>query len=853
VIILAALSTYQLTLVNSYADLDKDHDPYRQQLIHPKGKRLRLAIPDFEMLAGDSRFSALKRALPELVAVGLIENRMVKYVDRGFFWRNAIKKMQTSELQKNTALIFKEEFLDDLKIDLILRGNFFEYSGKIRFEASLENRGNKKSAKISSEVVDVRNIYSGIAKLARELDAEIRSIARATMGKKVAILCFTDKSKFPSKQYQTLGRDLAISLISFLDFEEKVSLLPWSITKKYCNVDNALDREILDDAEADALLKGTYNIEKTNIHIFPVLYIKDTDDLIELIPIKGHMNKYSQIEDNLVEDVSDILEAIVDDDGTWDIKSLLYTDDPERYLKSGKQYLGQKRNTYLAALMFSRAIKINPNNDQAHYYLGYVRQIQGRFEEAINELKETIKINPTYAEAYRSLGKVYLEQDHPRLALQEFTEAAKIDPDLADIYFDLAKVYYLLGDYEAALQESQEALNRDSDNTEIYNLLARAHLSLESVDKAVETYIKAIKIDPDNPALRSSLLNLYIEQGRLSARSQEYTKALNFFKEAKDLQPSKATYGWLMFVLNEMERYEESLRIFNEANENKMVDPYLYVSKGFALEKLKRYDAATNAYNQAIKLDKNYASSYYYKGVILSKLGKHGDAVDNLSKFIKLQPKNIYGYNERGNAYRDLREYDNALNDFNTAIKLDPKYGDSYHNRGALYDDLGEYNAAINDINKAIELGTSDVATSYIDLGVVYTKIGKYDIALDYLNKSIDLDSANLSALLNRAELYILINKFRKALDDTVTSSTLLAESEEPYYEIIHYYLECVSKKLLHLDTSFCDANINRLVKEDITIRWSFEEIERWVKDAPISEDEKNYVLDMVVTLKSRK
>ena len=111
VIILAALSTYQLTLVNSYADLDKDHDPYRQQLIHPKGKRLRLAIPDFEMLAGDSRFSALKRALPELVAVGLIENRMVKYVDRGFFWRNAIKKMQTSELQKNTALIFKEEFL----------------------------------------------------------------------------------------------------------------------------------------------------------------------------------------------------------------------------------------------------------------------------------------------------------------------------------------------------------------------------------------------------------------------------------------------------------------------------------------------------------------------------------------------------------------------------------------------------------------------------------------------------------------------------------------------------------------------------------------------------------------------
>lgn len=837
---------------NCYAGVDLNSNQQQQPLTPFTNNQLRLAIPDFKMVAGENRYLVLERALPELVAVGLIENSMVKYVDRPSFWENAIKRMQISEIQKNTDLIYKEEFLDALKIDLILRGNFFEYSGKIRFEASLQNRKNGKTVNISSGVVDVRTVYTGISQLAMELDAEIRTMIRATMGKKVAILCFTDHSEIPSDQYQTLGRNLAISLISSLDLEEKASVLPWSVTKNYCEVDNAFDQALLDIAEADAFLEGSYIIDENDITILPILHIKDTADIIDLISVKGHLNKYLQVENNLVDDVSNILEAIIDQDGTWNIKPLLFSDDPEQYLKNGKKHLNQDGNIYLAALMFSRAIKINRSNSQAHFYLGYVRQIQGRYQEAINEFKEAIKINENYAEAYRRLGKVYLEQDNSRLALQEFNKAAKIDPALTDIHFDLAKVHYLLGDYEATLQEAQEALKRDLNNTEIYGLLARAHLSLGSVDKAIESYITAKKIDPDNPTIRSSLLNLYIEQGRLFFRSQKYTEALKFFEKAKALQPSETTYGWLMLVLNNMERYDESLKIFDEANKNKMVDPYLYNSKGFVLETLKRYDAAIDAYNQAIELDKDYASSYYNKGVTYSEMGKHGNAIDNLSKFINLQPKNIHGYNERGNVYRKLGEYDKALNDFNNAIRLDPQFGAAYHNRGALYTDWGEYDAAINDFNKAIEFGTPDIAASYDGLALVYTKIGKYDIALAYLTKSIDTDPTDPLSLLSRVELYILMNNFNEALNDIATSSTLLTNSEEPYYEVISYYLECVSKKLLHLDTSHCETEINRLVKEDITIPWSFEEIESWAKSARISEDEKRYVLNLVETLKSR-
>lgn len=849
--IIALFTNNSMFPMNSYAASSPKTDVYGQKQISALGKPLRLAIPDFEILAGESRFDILQRALPELVAIGLIENPMVKYVDRGRFWANVTKKIKVDEFQNNIALIFKEEFLDELKIDLILRGNFFEYDGKIKIEATLENRRNKKSIKISAGVVDVTDIYSGISQLSKELDAEIRTIARVVKGKNIAILCFTDRSLTPSDRHQELGKNITISLISFLDVEEKVSVLPWSATKRYCGEDELFDHKILAEAGADALIKGNFIIEKDNIELRPVLFISDTGDLIELMPVKGNLAKYSHFENNLIEDVKILLEAIVGDDGSWIIEPLLYADDPEQYVKRGKKYLDpQEENIYLAALMFSRAIQLDRNHHQARYYLGTVRERQGRYEEAMKEFKETIKIKENYAEAHKGLGKIYLELDQPRLGLEEFRKAAKINPDLVDIHFNIAKTYYLLGDYEKTIQEAEAALKHDLNNTQIYVLLARANLSIGSVAQAIETYIKAIKIEPDNPDLRMSLRNLYMEQGRLSARSENFAGALNYFNEVKAIQPSKDAYYWIMNALINLKRFEEQLKIIDEAKNDGMIDTVLLVNKGFALQNLDRDHDAIDAYNQAIELDKTYASSYFLKGRVYMKLGEYDNAVENLSKFLDLEPKDIFGYNERGNAYRFLGKHEKALSDFDYAIKLDPKYSITYSNRGSLYEDFGKHESANNDFNKAIEFAGSNDLFYYLNIAFEYAKFGKYDMAMDNLNMANMLKPSDLFISLRRSELYIIQNNFTKALDDINNLSALVEASDNEAEKIIYAYFECVTKKLLNMDTSSCESELDMLLKKNVSIDWSFELIEAWLGGANISAETKRYISDKTNRIK---
>ena len=157
-IILAIFLTYSLSSGICLAQPSKITSLSNQKQ-KDKPAKFGLAIPDFTMLGGVTRYDIFKRALPELIVVGLIENEMVKYVPRWEFWRRATRKFAPDQLQKNPAMIFNDEILDELKINLLLRGEFFEYRGKIRFKATLTDRRGEKIADVSSKILNVREIY----------------------------------------------------------------------------------------------------------------------------------------------------------------------------------------------------------------------------------------------------------------------------------------------------------------------------------------------------------------------------------------------------------------------------------------------------------------------------------------------------------------------------------------------------------------------------------------------------------------------------------------------------------------------------------------------------------------------
>jgi len=56
------------------------------------------------------------------------------------------------------------------------------------------------------------------------------------------------------------------------------------------------------------------------------------------------------------------------------------------------------------------AVRINPNDDKAHYELGYVYLAQNRLAEADQEFQAVIRLNPDDYQAFGNLGSICLTE-----------------------------------------------------------------------------------------------------------------------------------------------------------------------------------------------------------------------------------------------------------------------------------------------------------------------------------------------------------------------------------------------------------------------------------------------------------
>ena len=109
---------------------------------------------------------------------------------------------------------------------------------------------------------------------------------------------------------------------------------------------------------------------------------------------------------------------------------------------------------------FQKAIKMNPNHKEAHYSLGHLYALQGKYAQAEEEFREAVRIDPEYSEAHNYLGQVLERQNGWPDAIREYRQALSnplyATPDLAR--FNLGRALVHEGDLEGATQAYEDAL-----------------------------------------------------------------------------------------------------------------------------------------------------------------------------------------------------------------------------------------------------------------------------------------------------------------------------------------------------------------------------------------------------------
>jgi tetratricopeptide (TPR) repeat protein len=102
--------------------------------------------------------------------------------------------------------------------------------------------------------------------------------------------------------------------------------------------------------------------------------------------------------------------------------AIIYAQDYQTYYKNGYEYFLQEKYA-MAEQSYKKAIELNPNFENAHYWLGKVYKQTGAYNQAIEQWKEVLRINPGNQYAFQNL-------------IGSFKSASRVQSDKANDYLD---------------------------------------------------------------------------------------------------------------------------------------------------------------------------------------------------------------------------------------------------------------------------------------------------------------------------------------------------------------------------------------------------------------------------------
>jgi tetratricopeptide (TPR) repeat protein len=103
--------------------------------------------------------------------------------------------------------------------------------------------------------------------------------------------------------------------------------------------------------------------------------------------------------------------------------------------------------------LYKLALRVDPDDADAHYNLGNAYNESGKHEEAIESNKQALRIDPDNAEAHNNLGNAYHDSGKYEEAIESYKQVIRIDPDSKYAHKSLGHAYHKRGIYRVLEEE----------------------------------------------------------------------------------------------------------------------------------------------------------------------------------------------------------------------------------------------------------------------------------------------------------------------------------------------------------------------------------------------------------------
>ena len=405
--------------------------------------------------------------------------------------------------------------------------------------------------------------------------------------------------------------------------------------------------------------------------------------------------------------------------------------------------LAKLGRTLEAASEYREAIRLAPQLAAAYRNLGFLEWTEHRLDNALPHFATALKLNPDDRFARYYLGRVELELPQYEAAFRHLQESAIPLPDEPDLLLRVANGYSALGkqveakrvvdrlaslhlnDVQAAetahrlatLHEYDTAArlllawqqNGTNNNHEWATLdlaltYLLAHRYQDAADQARPVVSAQAGSTPSEGACASSLL------GIANVHLQHDEQAVEAFRLAASLAPDQEDHALnLTRELMELSRFTEAIAATQEAIRKHPASYALQLRLGAAYLAVDRYTEAEATFEKLIAAGDPLPTSSVGLAQVLLRTGRSDKAVDELAQARQRLGRSFLLSYFQGLAYNRTEKPVEAAASFREALEEVPQSAETHFELGKTELKLGNFAASITDLEKSLQLDGSNL------------------------------------------------------------------------------------------------------------------------------------------------
>ena len=447
----------------------------------------------------------------------------------------------------------------------------------------------------------------------------------------------------------------------------------------------------------------------------------------------------------------------------------------------------------------SKAVGLNPNDANAHMYLGYFLSLNQNFDEAKSEFQTALKLNPIKSRTRLALALTMLEKmkSNHQGSITDITNALYygVTGTLMSL-FDTASIkmvcqnikddinfakYKTVGGFLEKIHSDKKAYNtylsvvdNSKKSISVYERMARIAIKKNRYDIAFDCLNNVVILSDNDPMKVVNAIEFveqyqedktdilihyytilannypelpkcYYELGHLYLKKDEKINALSAFKLALKYEENNPYFqNSLAYTYVQLEQYDIAIDLYKKALETNPNDEWsAVVAQALATiyHQIKgNSEAALSMLENALLLTKNKSQIYEAIADIYYDNENLDSAVDYYSLALKDDSENPKIYSRLAMSYWELDEIEKAIIYYSKALELDPGYEIAYNNLGVVFlDGLGDSKRAVEYFKNAIELNPNYVL-AHFNLARSHEALGEKITAAKQYQKALNIN-----------------------------------------------------------------------------------------------------------------